>query len=280
MSERAQDPPVTGTPEQAPPRTRLLNLVAALLVVCSATVLFALESNLGYLPLVAGVALAFVADRSLGRDLLLIGIGMGIISLHSMKADISWGNIFVMGTVLSLAVAVPYAISRWVYKDHAVRFPLRRGTPWSRPEKIWLGLVLVLGWLILPFYFITSGVYQNWPAVTTASEIGRLFVGVGFVGIWDELFFICTVFTLLLRHFPFWVANALQSIVFVSFLWELGYQSWGPLLTLPFALIQGWIFTKTKSLTYVICVHLLFDLVVFLVIVHAHHPAWLPIFLY
>lgn len=280
MSERAQNPPVTGTPQRASERVKVLHLLSALLVVCSATVLFAFENNLGYLPLTAGIALGFATDRSLGRDLLLIGIGMGIISLHSMKADISWGNIFVMGTVLSLAVAVPYAISRWGYKDHAVRFPLRRGTPWSRLEKLWLGLVLVLGWLILPFYFITSGVYQNWPAVSTASEIGRLFVGVGFVGIWDELFFICTVFTLLLRHFPFWVANALQSIVFVSFLWELGYQSWGPLLTLPFALIQGWIFTKTKSLTYVICVHLLFDLVVFLVIVHAHHPAWLPIFLY
>ena len=280
MSERAQNPPVTGTPQRASERVKVLHLLSALLVVCSATVLFAFENNLGYLPLAAGIALGLATDRSLGRDLLLIGIGMGIISLHSMKADISWGNIFVMGTVLSLAVAVPYAISRWGYKDHAVRFPLRRGTPWSRLEKLWLGLVLVLGWLILPFYFITSGVYQNWPAVSTASEIGRLFVGVGFVGIWDELFFICTVFTLLLRHFPFWVANALQSIVFVSFLWELGYQSWGPLLTLPFALIQGWIFTKTKSLTYVICVHLLFDLVVFLVIVHAHHPAWLPIFLY
>ena len=280
MSERAQNPPVTGTPQRASERVKVLHLLSALLVVCSATVLFAFENNLGYLPLAAGIALGFATDRSLGRDLLLIGIGMGIISLHSMKADISWGNIFVMGTVLSLAVAVPYAISRWGYKDHAVRFPLRRGTPWSSLEKLWLGLVLVLGWLILPFYFITSGVYQNWPAVSTASEIGRLFVGVGFVGIWDELFFICTVFTLLLRHFPFWVANALQSIVFVSFLWELGYQSWGPLLTLPFALIQGWIFTKTKSLTYVICVHLLFDLVVFLVIVHAHHPAWLPIFLY
>ncbi|WP_394254183.1 CPBP family intramembrane glutamic endopeptidase [Pseudoclavibacter helvolus] len=280
MSERAQNPPVTGTPQRASERVKVLHLLSALLVVCSATVLFAFENNLGYLPLAAGIALGFATDRSLGRDLLLIGIGMGIISLHSMKADISWGNIFVMGTVLSLAVAVPYAISRWGYKDHAVRFPLRRGTPWSRLEKLWLGLVLVLGWLILPFYFITSGVYQNWPAVSTASEIGRLFVGVGFVGIWDELFFICTVFTLLLRHFPFWVANALQSIVFVSFLWELGYQSWGPLLTLPFALIQGWIFTKTKSLTYVICVHLLFDLVVFLVIVHAHHPAWLPIFLH
>jgi hypothetical protein len=65
----------------------------------------------------------------------------------------------------------------------------------------------------------------------------------------------------------------------VSFLWELGYQSWGPLLTIPFALLQGFTFMITKSLTYVLIVHLLFDLVVFLVIVHARNPGALPIFL-
>jgi hypothetical protein len=51
-------------------------------------------------------------------------------------------------------------------------------------------------------------------------------------------------------------------------------------MTVPFALLQGFIFARTKSLTYVVCVHLLFDLVVFLVLVHAHNPGWLPIFLY
>ena len=92
------------------------------------------------------------------------------------------------------------------------------------------------------------------------------------MGIWDELFFICTVFALLRRHFPLWTANGLQAIVFVSFLWELGYREWGPLLTIPFALVQGWIFSWSKSLAYVVTVHLLFDAVVFMVLVHAHNP--------
>jgi hypothetical protein len=51
-------------------------------------------------------------------------------------------------------------------------------------------------------------------------------------------------------------------------------------MTFPFALLQGYTFKVTKSLTYVVCVHLLFDLVVFLVIVHAHTREWLPIFVY
>ena len=110
--------------------------------------------------------------------------------------------------------------------------------------------------------------------------VGPCGVGVGAVGIWDELFFICTVFTLLRRHFPVWQANLLQAVIFVSFLWELGYRAWGPLLTIPFALLQGWLFAKTRSLGYVLTVHLLFDAIVFLAIVHAHNREWLPIFLY
>ena len=72
----------------------------------------------------------------------------------------------------------------------------------------------------------------------------------------------------------------MQAVIFVSFLWELGYQSWGPLLTFPFALVQGYIFNRTRSLPYIVCTHLIFDCVLFLVLLHAHNPGWLPIFLY
>ena len=93
----------------------------------------------------------------------------------------------------------------------------------------------------------------------------RLFIGVNAVGLWDELFFICTVFTLLRRHFPTVAGQSPQAMVFVSFLWELGYQSWGPLLTFPFALVQGYIFNRTRSLPYVVSVHLIFDCVLLVV---------------
>lgn len=254
--------------------------LASLLVVGSTPLLLIFHSSLGYFTIMVGLALAAWKSWILARDLLLIALPIVGIAQISVVANLEWGNIALMGLVLSAAVAIPYSISRWMYKDHAIRFPGRPGEPWTRLEWTWLGAVLVLGWLILPVYFIGSGSYQNWPAVTEPSEIIRLFFGVGFVGIWDELFFICIVLALLMRHFPFWVANVLQAIVFVSFLWELGYRSWGPLLTIPFALIQGWIFVKSRSVYYVITVHLLFDVVVFLVLVYAHHPDWLPIFLY
>jgi hypothetical protein len=224
-------------------------------------------------------AIGIRREPSLTRDLALVGLGLLIVSIIPLAAELD--NLAMLRFTLALggAVVAPYLVSRFVFRDRAIGFPWRTRRRWGRLQWSWLIAVLVLGWLILPFYFITSGVYQNWPVVDSPELIARLFVGVGAVGIWDELFFICTVFALLRRHFPDALANVLQAIVFVSFLWELGYRAWGPVLTIPFALLQGFIFLRTHSLGYVVTVHLLFDAVVFGVLVHAHNPGLLPIFL-
>lgn len=263
-------------------------LAPAVLVCAAAPAFFVWETPwLGWLLIAAGLILSALLERgrvtasapSLTRDLSLIALGMLVVSVIPLAAELDNGAMLRFTLALGGAVVLPYVVSRFVYRDRAISFPWRGGRRWGRLQWGWLVAVLVLGWLILPFYFITSGVYQNWPVVDTPDLIARLFVGVGAVGIWDELFFICTVFALLRRHFPDLLANALQAIVFVSFLWELGYREWGPLLTIPFALLQGFIFLRTHSLAYVVTVHLLFDAVVFGVLVHAHNPGMLPIFL-
>lgn len=287
---------------RATARVRPLTLAAALAVCAIAPAWFVVEQLwLGALLALLGLALAAWAGRSAGRrarpdparrpgptaprppsllrDLSLIVLGLAIVRTIPLAAQLDTGSMIRFTLALGGAVLVPYLVSRFVYRDRATAFPWRAGQRWGRFHWGWLGTVLVLGWLILPWYFLSSGVYLNWPRVDTPDLIARLFLGVGAVGIWDELFFICTVFALLLRHFPFWVANALQTIVFVSFLWELGYRAWGPLLTIPFALMQGLIFARTRSLGYVVTVHLLFDAVVFAVLVHAHNPELFRVFL-
>ena len=283
-------------PDVGPPAARTANLeldeadsrsvswrklVPAAGVALSAFLLFGVMIGWpGHVVLVASLVAAYLVDRELFKDLLLIGVGISIVSTTSVEADISWPRFFLLGFVLTSAVVVPVAIDRLVFHRRAIRFPWFTGRRWTRLQWAYVVAVPLLGWLVLPFYFIRSGAYQNWPPIQTPSEFGRFFVGVNSVGLWDELFFICICFALLRRHFPLWQANLLQATMFVSFLWELGYREWGPVLTIPFALLQGYIFTKTKSLTYVVIIHLLFDAVVFLAIVHAHDRSVFPFFIY
>lgn len=260
---------------------RATSVLAAAGVSLSAFLLFALQVGWpGHVVLVVSLLGAYLMDRPLFQDLLLIGLGIAIVSTTSVKADIDWDRFFLVGGVLAAAVAVPVLVDRLIYRRRVIRFPWFGGGRWTGFQWSYIVAVPVLGFLILPAYFIHSGAYQNWPAIFTASEYARFFVGVNYVGLWDELFFICVCFSLFRRHFPVWLANILQATIFVSFLWELGYQSWGPLLTIPFALLQGYIFTRTKSLTYIVVIHLLFDAVVFLAIVHAHDPSFFPFFIY
>lgn len=257
------------------------NLFPAALVAASGFALFALQQQLtGYLLLSAALLSAYFIGLQLFKDLGLLALGLAIMSLVPITTDISFSHMFIMGTAMVLAVGLPYSISRFVFRDHAIRFPVFTGQKWTRTERWYLVAVVVMGYLLLPVYMIPTGVFENWPAASDGSTVARLFLGTNVLGIWDELFFICTAFTLLRRHLPDWQANMLQAVLFTSFLWELGFHAWGPLLIYPFALVQGWIFKKTKSLSYIVAVHLLFDFVLFLVLIHAHNREWFDIFLY
>ena len=253
----------------------------AVLLSASGVVLFGIENGpVGYTMLALSMVTAALADVGFFKHLALIAAGMVIISLVPLNADLSLRHMFLMGGALALAVLVPWLVSRFAYRETIIKFPMNTGRKWPLAAKLYLVGVVALGFFILPVYLISTGVYQNWPDASDPTIFWRLFLGVNAVGIWDELFFICTAFTLLRQHFPDWLANILQAVVFSSFLWEIGYQAWGPLLTFPFALLQGYTFKLTKSFTYVVSVHLIFDFVLFLALVHAHNRDWLPIFLY
>lgn len=253
-------------------------VVAMVLVSGSAVPLIALQQTwLGLAVLAAGVGLSLVVDRVLARSLVPVGIGLVLLGSTSLEADLSDPGMVRFALILTAAVVVPTLLARRFVARDAISFPVR-GTPWTTSRWIYLGAVIVIGYLVLPFYFIGSGTYRNWPDVDGPNQIARLFVGVNFVGIWDELFFVCIVFTLYRRHVRLWLANLLQATVFVSFLWELGYRSWGPALTIPFALVQGWIFAATASLGYVVTVHLIFDAIIFMILVHAHNPELFNVF--
>jgi membrane protease YdiL (CAAX protease family) len=229
-------------------------------------------------PLLAATFIATILVRHpIRRHLPLVQLPLALLAASPINTDLDNTHFLIMGVVITLVVAIPYYVSAKIYGDHIIRFPLSHRR-WDRGMFGYIGLTLLLTYLILPVYLISTGSYQNWTVGTDFESLFRLFLGANVLGLWDELFFIATVLAIYRRYLPFWWANIAQAVLFSSFLYELGFRGWGPLCTFPFAILQGLIFKRTNSLDYVVTIHLALDLVLYLVLIHAHHPEWLAIF--
>lgn len=205
-------------------------------------------------------------------------ISLGLLGITRIDTDVAPRHMLEMGFTLALAVLVPYAASRFIAGDSLVRFSFRHGRRWLRSEVLYVLVAAGVAYVVLPFYLRTSGAAANWSVELEPSFLVRLFIGTNALGLWDELFFVSTILGVFRRFMPFVWANLAQATLFTSFLFELGFTGWGPLMIFPFALLQGVIFRRTESLLYIVTIHLTVDLILYLALIHAHHPASMPIF--
>ncbi|MFZ1812713.1 MAG: CPBP family glutamic-type intramembrane protease [Candidatus Saccharimonadales bacterium] len=232
---------------------------------------------LGYALLATGALLSIGSNAAYFRHIILVFVSIAIIGITPISTSIDLLHIVSMGALIGLAVVIPYVVTRYVYKEKIIRFPLGRHT-WTRGHLGYLLLALALSYLILPYWMQSTGAYQNWSVVADPYHLFVLFLGTNGLGIWDELFFIVTVLALLKRHVPFHLANMIQAVLFTSFLYELGFRGWAPLVIYPFALLQGLVFRKTDNLTYIIAIHLTIDFILYLALINAHYPHLINIF--
>ncbi len=213
-----------------------------------------------------------------GKHLGLVIAMLALLGLIPIDTTITYGHMFGMGTVLAATVLIPYFVSnRWLV-HHPITFPFRTGRKWYKKEIAYIALAAVGSYLLLPYYLASTGSYLNWSVQLDPSHIVRLFMGTNGLGIWDELFFVGVCLALLRTWLPFIWANLAQATMWTTFLYELGFRGWGPIPIFIFALSQGIVFKNTKSLLYIITVHLTIDLMLFLVLIHLHHPQYLNIF--
>lgn len=255
-------------------------IISLTLLAATGVVLIAFQIKpWGWLLWGAGLTSLFFCRTSFRKDVLLIYLSLGILGITPITTEISYSHMLVMGMTLTLAIAIPYAISRYIYKTDIVRFNFHHGRRWFKTEIVYIFFTAIIAYVLLPFYLRDTAAYLNWTVEPGLSNIIRLFIGTNALGIWDELFFVSTVLGILRKHLNFDIANFLQSILFTSFLYELGFTGWGFVMIFIFALIQGFVFKKTESLFYVITIHLTLDLILFLALIEAHHPSWLPIFI-
>ncbi len=254
---------------------------SVVLLCLSTVILIALQIKLfGWLLLALSVGSLIFLPKQLRRDLLLINISIAILGLIPITTDISYSHMFIMGSGLVLAVGIPYFFSKYVFKDNMVKFKFHHGRSWYKSEIGYIALTALVAYFLIPFYLKNTGAYLNWGVELNPSSLLRFFVGTNGLGIWDELFFISTVFGILRRYFVFWAANIIQAVLFTSFLYELGFTGWGYIMIFIFALIQGIIFKKTESLFYVITIHLTLDFILFLAIINAHYPHIANVFIF
>lgn len=254
------------------------NLNLFFLVFGALNVLALHNKYLGWTSLFIGLMTLVGVEKAYARHAVLIYISVSILGLVPINTDITLSHMLTMGSALSLAVAIPFLVTRRLYKQKVIRYQWLHG-PWTRWHYGYIVLVAALGYMLLPFWMQDTGHYMNWTVETSPQKLFVLFLGTNGLGIWDELFFIITVLALLRKHIPFRWANVVQACLFTTFLYELGFRGWAPLAIFPFALLQGYIFKKSESLLYIITVHLTLDLVLYLALINAHHTHLLNIFI-
>ena len=259
---------------------RFIEYLVIILASLTSIVLIAFQQkSIGWAMLGSCFALLILCRRLFAKHIGLVLIALGILGITSIDTSIDTHPALIMTATLGLAVILPYAASKYIYKDSVIRFSWHHGRGWYKKEIAYIILAAGVAYLLLPFYLKSTGAYINWPNPHNTQEIIRLFVGTNALGIWDELFFVGVVLSLLRHHMKFWQANIVQAIFWTAFLHELGFVSWIFIVIFLFALLQGYIYKKTDSLLYIVTIHLSVDLILFLALLNAHQHSWVPIFI-
>jgi len=254
--------------------------LSVFLLCLGSIVLFGFDLKLiGFLILGIGMISLFLCEAEFRHDLILLYIAMGILGVTPISTSVTYEHIFYMGLGMFFALFIPYSLSRVVYKENIIRFFFNHKKIWTLNEILYLLGVITVAYFIVPIILIQTGSYHDWPVYLNFDSLFRLFIGINLVGAWDELFFIFTVFAFLKRFLPFLAANIAQAILFSSFLYALGFHSWGIIIVFIFTFLQGVVYIKTHSIAYIITIHLAVDTILYLVLIHAHFPQVLSIFI-
>ena len=235
---------------------------------------------LGWPLLAAGLLIARLREPTGTWWRTVVLLAYLIVVLFFTRIDGDTGNAHVLELILALGVGilvVPALLAKY-WLGQPLDYSWFNGR-WSLKMWLWLpgGFVLAFGFMWLYFNVLTPTLHHSWPLPLTGDRtdaLWRLFWGCNFVGIWDELAFINFVFVLLMRHFGFREANLAQAVFFTSFLHEMAFVGWGPVVIYAFALVQGLTYRRTRSLFFIVILHLMIDSILFYMIANRWYPGW------
>jgi membrane protease YdiL (CAAX protease family) len=262
------------------PMTRLLALAAF----AAATVM--LIPLAWFLPgFAAWAAAAALAARDpepqARRNLGILLACIALLAFAPINTNLDTPHMVTLGLFFLAAILAPYLFMRWKAKGE-LRWAIWP-TRFSWRDLIYTVVSVPLAWGVIEIYFyhLNPELPTHWPlpAVYDAEQVKRLVIGINCVGIWDELFFINTVYGLLRGIFPARIANAGQAVVYTSVLYDMAFTGHGAWIVYLFALTQGVMYEKSRRLLYVLIVHLIIDAFLVLAILQYYYPDHsLPVF--
>ena len=228
----------------------------------------------GVLAWLAGFWLAWGdEERAVRRRMGTLFGCVALLAVCNINTSTEMWNFVQLGSVFGIVIVVPPLVLR--RSDPGVvryRFiPLR----WRWADVIYTVLSVPLAWLVLKGYWaVNPDLHMQWslPPAFDEREVRRLFIGINAVGIWDELFFVNTVFGVLRSLFRFPVANAVQAVVYMAVLYDMAFIGIGPLVVYAFAWTQGSMYEKSEGLLWVLVVHLIVDFFLVAAIVQSYYP--------
>ena len=214
-------------------------------------------------------------DRVFFRRMSVLSGAVLLLGFTDINTNLENTNFIVLGASFLAVILVPYLV-------------LKRTDPgvityrWLPKRFRWLDVIYVLisiplAFAVVKLYFhVNPWMPTHWslPAKQSVEHVWRLFVGINCVGIWDELFFVNTTFAVLRSVFPYRWANAGQSVVYASVLYDMAFTGLGVLIVPIFAWTQGAMFESSEGLIWVVLVHLIVDFFLFTAIVQYHYPGF------
>ena len=256
------------------------NRLASLICFCLAAVLqIPLERYpLGGVFWIASLYYALVDAEPAYRRRMGVLLGcIAILTFAPIHTDTSTPHVLRLGAAFLAVVALP----AWILSKTDPGVVRNRVLPdrWRWLDFLYTLISIPLAWLVLGWYFrVVPHLYRQWslPTPYDGEAVGALFWGINAVGIWDEFFFVSTVFAILRSVYPFWIANLAQAVVYTAVLYDMAFIGIGPILVYLFALTQGKMFEKSDNLLYVLIVHLIVDYFLFANIVAGHYPGTTP----
>lgn len=212
---------------------------------------------------IIGIYACYIAKREI-RNLLIVCSGFILLSMTPLGTETDILHVIGMAIGLAASAVVPLMLYRRLYHKHVFSISKKQWDHIMRDRSL-QGIILFAicaSALTLGIYFLTSDAHKSWPMNNTYDF---MVVGISImcIGVWEEVFFIATMLKIYRSYAPFAVANLLQAIPFSIFLFAFGFQGWIIVLTVVYALYQGWVYTRYNNLLANIIVHLVVDFFVF-----------------